>query len=396
MSVAPGRSQARSHRRAQHEGILMRVAPGRSQARSHCSAQHEGILMSVAPGRSQARSHRSAQHEGILMSVAPGRLQASSHRSPLGEGTLMRRRAVPKANSAVRSMEGSPVSDGDERLLFAFLETHPADAARVLERLSPLNVAGLLSDAPVRLAGPALRLMLPPFVARCLDPLDDPTTLGLLRAMGPQAGVAVLHYLPEVRRSALLAQLPTAMGMAFRLLLGYPEDAVGAWMDPRVVVLPGDTTAQAALTRLRESQSEIDAQVFVTGAGQRLQGMAELPELLRAPADMPLSKLMRKVRFTLPARASIMGVGDHEGRDDYQLLPVVERDDRFVGALDRGVVARALMRRQRVRPQAGMGDVFANLAGGYWLGVSSLIQLAVEMLPVSAPLPPGEAHDHQY
>lgn len=285
---------------------------------------------------------------------------------------------------------------GDERLSFAYLESHPADAARVLERLSPPNVAALLSEVPARLAGPALRLMLPPFVARCLDPLEDPTVLGLLRAIGPQSGVAVMHYLPEARRAALLAQLPTAMGMAFRLLLGYPQDAVGAWMDPRVVVLPADTTADAALTRLRDSQGEIDSQVFVTGAGQRLQGLAELPELLRAPADMPLGQLMHKVRFTLPARASIQGVGDHEGWDDCQLLPVVERDDRFVGALDRGVVARALMRHRRLQPQGGMGDVFANLAAGYWLGVSSLIQLAVEMLPIAAPLQPGEAHEHHH
>jgi hypothetical protein len=39
--------------------------------------------------------------------------------------------------------------------------------------------------------------------------------------------------------------------------------------------------------------------------------------------------------------------------------------------------------------------VFANLAGGYWLGVSSLIQLAVEMLPVAKPLPTGEVHGHR-
>lgn len=283
----------------------------------------------------------------------------------------------------------------DERLSFAFLEAHPADAARVLERLAPNHVSGLLSEAPVRLAAPALRLMLPPFVARCLDPLDDPTVLALLRAMGPQAGVAVLHYLPETRRTALLAQLPTAMGMAFRLLLGYPEDAVGAWMNPRVVVLPADTTANAALVRLREAQGEVDGQVFVIGSGQRLQGVALLPDLLRAAADLPLSQLLHKVRFTLPARASITGVGDHEGWDDYQLLPVVERDDRFVGVLERSVVARALLRHHRTQPQAGLGDVFANLAGGYWLGVSSLIQLAVEMLPVAKPLPTGETHGHR-
>ncbi len=281
----------------------------------------------------------------------------------------------------------------DERLSFAFLEAHPADAARVLERLAPQNVAALLSDAPVRLAAPVLHAMLPPFVARCLEPLDDTLVSGLLRAMGPQAGVAVLHYLPEGRRIALLAQLPTAMAMAFRLLLGYPQDTVGAWMDPRVVVLAADTSVDAALNRLREAQGEIDTVVFVIGARQRLLGLADLPELLRAQADMPLSKLIRAMPYTLPARASIHGVAEHEGWDDFQILPVVERDQRFVGALDRGVMARALYRERRTQAPARYDDVLANLAGGYWLGVSSLIQLMIDMLPVAAPLAHGEKHE---
>jgi Mg/Co/Ni transporter MgtE len=280
-----------------------------------------------------------------------------------------------------------------EALSFAFLESHPSDAARVLERLAPQNVSALVSDAPARLVAPVLRAMLPPFVARCLEPLQDEPVSGLLRSMGPQAGVAVLHYLPQARRNALLAQLPTGMGMAFRLLLGYPEDTVGAWMDPRVVVLAGDTPAVSALNRLREAQGEIDAVVFVVGAGQRLLGQVELPDLLRAPADHLLSRLMRPVRFTLPARASIHGVAEHAGWDDFQMLPVLERDDRFVGALDRGVMARALQRDRQAQPQAGYGDVLANLAGGYWLGVSSLIALVVAMLPVASRLPEGKSHE---
>lgn len=108
------------------------------------------------------------------------------------------------------------------------------------------------------------------FVAHCLEPLPDEPVSGLLRGMGPRPHAAVLDYLPDARRNSLLAQLPTSMGMAFRLLLGYPQDTVGAWMDPRVVVLAGDTTAASALRRLREARGEIDTVVFVVGAGQRL------------------------------------------------------------------------------------------------------------------------------
>lgn len=282
---------------------------------------------------------------------------------------------------------------GTEDLSFAFLESHPADAARVLERIAPQNVAALLMDAPVRLTAPALRAMLPLHVARCLDTLADDAVSGLLRAMGPQAGVAVLHYVPESRRNALLAQLPTALAMAFRLLLGYPEDTVGAWMDPRVLALPADTTAETALNRLREAEGESAVSIFVIGPGQRLLGQADLPEVLRAAAETPLSKVMHQTTYTLPARAAIRAVGEHAGWDDYQMLPVVEREDRFVGALDRGVLARALLRTRHAQPGGGYDDLVANVAGGYWLGVASLIQLVVALIPVTPPQQNGGSYE---
>jgi len=52
-----------------------------------------------------------------------------------------------------------------------------------------------------------------------------------LRGVGPQAGVAVLHHVPEARHARLLLQLPTPLRIVFRLSLGYFEDTVGAWME---------------------------------------------------------------------------------------------------------------------------------------------------------------------
>ena len=48
-----------------------------------------------------------------------------------------------------------------EELSYAFLEAHPADAARVLERLAATEAGALLQSAPLRLAAPVLRHMLP-------------------------------------------------------------------------------------------------------------------------------------------------------------------------------------------------------------------------------------------
>jgi len=283
---------------------------------------------------------------------------------------------------------------GTEDLSFAFLESHPADAARVLERIAPRHVAALLADVPLRLAAPVLQSMLPLQAARCLEMLDDDTAAGLLRALGLQAGVAVLHYVPDARRNRLLAQLPTAQGIACRLLLGYPEDSVGAWMDPRVPALPADTTVESAIRRLREAIDEDHAGIFVIGDGQRLLGHAGALDLLRAPADATLDKVMGETAFTIPARATLRAVETHAGWARSQILPVVEREDRFVGALDRGVLAQALLRERRAPAGGNPDSVLANATSAWWLGVAGLIQLAVSLLPVTPHRPGGDTGEH--
>ena len=284
---------------------------------------------------------------------------------------------------------------GSEELSFAFIEAHPADAARVLERVAPQHVGTLLAALPARLAAPVLRAMSPLHVARCLESVADETASGLLRAMGPQAGVAVMHYVVETRRHALLAQLPTALGMAFRLLAGYPQDTVGAWMDPRVMALSADTTAEAALDRLRETDGASERCIFVLGSGQRLLGLVNLADVVRAPPAAPLSRLTRAAAHTLPARAALRAVAEHAGWQDFQLLPVVEQNDHFVGALERGVVTRAVQRERELQSDNAYrySDAAAIAAGAYWQGVTALIEAAVALIPVAAPQRSGESHE---
>ncbi len=88
-----------------------------------------------------------------------------------------------------------------QELSYAFLESHPVDAARVLERLAAAESGALLQSAPVRLAAPVLRHMLPLPGARCLEQLNDDVITGLLRGTGAQAGVALLRYFGAERRA---------------------------------------------------------------------------------------------------------------------------------------------------------------------------------------------------
>ncbi len=269
-----------------------------------------------------------------------------------------------------------------EELSYAFLESHPADAARVLERLSSASAAALLQSAPLRLAAPVLRQMLPITGTRCLEHLDDAEIAGLLRSVGAQAGVALLRYFSTERRALLLLQLPTALTIAFELLLGYPEGTAGAWMDPSPLALLSDMTVSEALERVRHADETMTADPFVIDQNQRLLGYVKLADMLRATAETSLARLVRTSQHRIPSQALLTGLREHPGWHEASTLPVVERGDRLVGVFTHAALQRALTMGQKATQQSREENTLANIAGTYWFGVSALIQLVVSLLPV--------------
>ena len=107
-----------------------------------------------------------------------------------------------------------------EALTLTYITAHPAEAARVLERIPGADAAALFATVPARAGAPVLTAMLPSAAARILSSLHDEPALALLTAAGVQAAVTVLRYIPEARRSRLLEGLPTATAVASRVLLG--------------------------------------------------------------------------------------------------------------------------------------------------------------------------------
>jgi magnesium transporter len=278
-------------------------------------------------------------------------------------------------------------------LTLAFLETHPDDAARVLEHLANEQVAALLDSVPVRLAAPVLAHLLPAVAARSLAQLSDESAAGMVQRLGPQLCAVILRHLDEARRNSLLERLPTATAFTVRVLLAYPEDSVGAWMDNRAMALLPDTPVEEALERVREAGEEDCIDVYIVDHEQHLLGKVRLPDLLRAPAAAPLAQLMRKPAHTLPARAPIASVREHEGWERYNTLPVVERGERFVGALHHAMLRNAVQRRQEAAPVQMNSTALDNLAGTYWLVFSGLIQAFIGLFTGSAAL---HAKDHTH
>jgi len=272
-----------------------------------------------------------------------------------------------------------------ETLTLAYVASHPSEAARVLEQRPPFEAAAVFARLPARAMAPALAAMLPTAAARVIAALGDHVALGLLTAAGAQGAVAVLRHLPGPRRSRLIEGLPTTTALAARLLLGYPDDTVGAWADPQVVALAPALDAQDAFARVRAEQEGEAEWVYVVGEDQRLLGVVDLATLVRAPDWRTLDALMHPPAATLSAVMSLAAAAAHPAWGRVSELPVVARGERLIGALRLSILEEALGR------SGGHGDEQGHtLAGfaarGYWDAVSGLVRAFLALLPRAAPV----------
>ena len=273
-----------------------------------------------------------------------------------------------------------------DSLTLAFLSGHPAEAARILERLNGLDAAALFARVPARAGAPVLTAMLPSAAARILVALEPDTALSLLAASGTQAVVTILRQIPESQRRTYVEGLPTTVAIASRLLLHYPDDSVGAWVDPDIVVLPPETTVTEAIARVATGDETLIEHVFSVDRDQHLLGSISLHQLLRVSGATRLANVTQYPQAVLNASETVRGVARRRGWRQSSAVPVMERSGRLIGVLRRGALDRALARwNQPVKSNNGE-PVAVMLARGYWSAFSVLADAAVSCLPQPEPI----------
>jgi magnesium transporter len=267
-------------------------------------------------------------------------------------------------------------------LTLAFVEGHPADAARVLEGLPAPESAAFVARLPARLGALLLRHMAPLYGGRLLALLDEKTALALVERLSLQEAAGLLQQLSSERQARLLQALPVATAVALRLLIGYPRSTCGAAMDPWPPAASPGTLAEEALAQVRAFDGDPGDALFVVNGQRRLLGVVPLAVLVKATPRDTLMKLMRPPVHAVSALATLSSVAQHSGWAEFHALPVVERDNRLVGRLHRSAVNPT-----RQPPlEAAEGHPGAGLAAAYWQVLAALAQIVVGVLPAIRPI----------
>jgi magnesium transporter len=267
---------------------------------------------------------------------------------------------------------------GREDLVAAYLRLHPEAAARLLESMPADQANAVLNAVDAATAAPVVGHMLPTCAAACIEQQAPGDAAQLFERLGSRESVAVLRHLGADVRENVLASLGSQWLMAFKLLLSYPTNTVGAWIEPRVLTLPDDCTAGEARDRVARSSSQAQARIYVLDRARRLRGAVRGVALLQVASRKKIVSLLEPAE-ALWAREPLATAQEHAVWERHTEAPVVNRDEEFIGVISYADLRKAFRQIHHVAGQNGdrdmaeVSELFAIGAGSLWRSIGDLI-----------------------
>jgi CBS domain-containing protein/sporulation protein YlmC with PRC-barrel domain len=239
-----------------------------------------------------------------------------------------------------RGLIGLPDTQGTAGLLAVLDQMRPADLANALQDLPDVRrneVAAALEDE--RLAD-VLGELPERDQVEILSALDRERAADVLEEMDPDDAADLLGELSRPEREELLDLMEPDEADPVRQLLRYLPGTAGSVMTSEPVILTPDTTVAEALARIREPQlpPAVAAQVFVTRAPMatptgRYLGMVHFQRLLREPPSEILGGIVDSGITPLRPELPLKDITERMATYDLVALPVVDQNNRLVGAV---------------------------------------------------------------
>lgn len=264
----------------------------------------------------------------------------------------------------------------DSNLLLSrrFMEAHPVDAARILERLPVEDTADFLREMPSPLSASVLGRMTAATAAACLEGMSPRRAAPVIAELPLGRASLLLRRLDERTKETILGFLPSETARPLRSLLGFPEGTAGALMDPLVWTLFGDNCVKDALKQMRRESEHLIYYVYVLTKDQAYLGYTTLRELMLAESNVPISSIMHTDMGHLAPRLKRSAILHHPDWHRFHALPVVDAKGVFLGALGYRTLRRLEHEENRDRRTESPKEAGAALAELYRIGVNGLLK----------------------
>lgn len=214
-------------------------------------------------------------------------------------------------------------------------DLHPADLAEIISDLGRAESSRLLESLDIETVADTLQEIEPEFQVSLVESMPDERVADVLEEMEPDEAADLLAELPEERSQEILELMERDEAEDVRRLLAYPEDTAGGIMTTEFATISADLTVEQAIATLRKTAQEVERlfYVYVTDAKNRLVGVLALQDLVLAPPQTPVSKLMRRHVISVDLNASQNTVAQIVAKYNLLAVPVLDDQKRLQGVV---------------------------------------------------------------
>lgn len=216
-------------------------------------------------------------------------------------------------------------------LVRSFLEAHPTEAARVLERQRESAVLRLFEDLAPETIASAVERMNDLAAADLMDRLETGPATRVMAALPFRAMAILLRRMQS--KEAVLDGLPDEVVSGFRLVDRFPERSVGACMDPRALTATDDTYLGEVLSAARRYPDRVKDVLFVVDREGVLMGLSPMRQILGAPDDASVRDVMEPARHTFSPYVTLLDASGAPGWRYSSELPVADGEGVFLGTI---------------------------------------------------------------
>ncbi len=270
----------------------------------------------------------------------------------------------------------------DNQLTREYLLTYPADAARILEQISPEHVTAFFSELSPQTGATVMAAMLPDKATGFIQTMTAEAAAKLLSELPVSFSVRVFRLLSAEKRDEVSAFLSDKTRKHIYRFLKYPAESVGALLDPVIDMLPENITVAAALRSIDRLKHPVCCEIYIIDEAQHLVGTIELGKLLKSNHQVRLRDIMTRKTRRVSAYASAKTLLDHQGWLTRRRLPVVDRDNTLLGVLEHSRLQAAFADSGVDTESSDPVDNAMSIAGLYWL---TMAQLMSSVFSISRP-----------
>jgi magnesium transporter len=214
-----------------------------------------------------------------------------------------------------------------------------------LNRLPPVDAGDYIAELLPKQRAIAFRLLnkaqaidvfeyLPSEVQEeLIGSLHDSQVFHIVESMSPDARAELFDELPAGVVKRLLQQLSSEERQATAMILGYPEYTAGRVMTTEYVRLREGLTVGEALNKIRRSDRDKETiyYAYVTDDNRKLVSVVSLRQLLFTIPDVLIRDIASDRVIKVKTETPQEEVAQLMKRYDLIALPVVDRENRFVG-----------------------------------------------------------------